>query len=102
MKKLLLVTFLFYGFNFSTANAQSNYLNLYNCNGIQESVPPNQPGMTYPAPGLELTICGPNLQYAQQLANSTFAPNSVSGWQIVGQCTLLRPQFSMCTTPGRI
>jgi hypothetical protein len=102
LKRSLLGTLCIICLGSLNAHAQSNLLNLYNCNGIQESVPPNPPGMTYPAPGLDLTICGPNLQYAQQVANSTFAPSSVSGWQVVGQCSLLRPSFSLCTAPGRI
>ena len=85
------------------AQAQSNYLNLYSCNGIQESVPPNPLGRTFlPESVGSLTICGSNLQYAQQTANSNFAQISIPGWQIVGQCVLVKPSSSLCTTPGQI
>jgi hypothetical protein len=86
-----------------SAHAQSNYLNLYSCNGIQESVPPNPLGRTFlPESVGSLTICGLNLQNAQQIANGNFAQISIPGWQIVGQCVLVNSSSSFCTTPGLI
>jgi hypothetical protein len=86
-----------------SAQAQSNYLNLYSCNGIQESVPPNPLGRTFfPESVGSLTICGSNLQNAQQIANGNFAQIQVPGWQIVGQCVLVKPSSSICTVQGLI
>jgi hypothetical protein len=86
-----------------SAHAQSNYLNLYSCNGIQESVPPNPLGRTFlPESVGSLTICGLNLQNAQQIANGNFAQISIPGWQIVGQCVLVKPSSSICTVQGLI
>jgi len=102
MKKILFATSLLMAMGFSHVYAQSN-LSLYNCNAVSVSVPPNPPGMTYPYPGyLDLTICGSSLEYAQQLANNSLRQYSINGWQVVGQCSLLRPSFPQCTAPGRI
>jgi hypothetical protein len=61
------------------AQAQASYPNLYNCNGILEAVPPNPLGKTYAPESVEpLTICGPNLQYAQQIVNSNFTQIQVA------------------------
>lgn len=101
--RILLSSLLIIGLGSLNAQAQSNYLNLYNCNGIQESVPPNPLGRTFlPETIASLTICGSNLQYAQQIANSNFAQFSIPGWQIVGQCVLVKPSSSICTSPGQI
>lgn len=99
--KFLIAPVLLLGLFFSTAHAQYNNLNWYNCNGVFESVPPNPPGMTSPAPGVWANVCGPDLQYAQQIANSFLAgSNTPYGYKTVAQCSINWEYQNYCMAPG--
>jgi hypothetical protein len=82
------------------AQAQFNNLNWYDCYGIYESV--SSPGMTTPAPGDTGSVCGPNVEYAQEIATSWLsgASNTPYGYKVVAQCSLNWQYQNYCMTQG--